>query len=67
MLTCLYELKSTNVELEDKLVVLARRRDYLLANNRQPEIPLYDSTLHQNHSMSNNRFLIFFSIQLLIF
>lgn len=67
MLTCLYELKSTNVELEDKLVALARRRDYLLANNRQSEIPLYDSTLQQNHSMSNNRFLIFFPIQLLIF
>lgn len=57
MLTCLYELKSTNVVLEDKLVLLARHRDYLLANNRQPEIPLND-TLQQNHLMSN-RYLNF--------
>lgn len=40
MLTCLYQLKSENVNLEDELASYTRRRDHLLAVNARLAIPL---------------------------
>ncbi|XP_050426553.1 protein AF-10-like [Adelges cooleyi] len=40
LLTCLYQLKSENVNLEDELATYTRRRDHLLAVNARLAIPL---------------------------
>ncbi|KAL5237360.1 hypothetical protein ACI65C_004770 [Semiaphis heraclei] len=40
LLTCLYQLKSENVNLEDELASYTRRRDHLLAVNARLAIPL---------------------------
>lgn len=40
LLTCLYQLKSENVGLEDELSTYTRRRDHLLAVNARLAIPL---------------------------
>lgn len=40
LLTCLYQLKSENVNLEDELAGYTRRRDHLLAVNARLAIPL---------------------------
>lgn len=40
LLTCLYQLKSENVNLEEELATYTRRRDHLLAVNARLAIPL---------------------------
>lgn len=40
LLTCLYQLKSENVNLEEELANYTRRRDHLLAVNARLAIPL---------------------------
>jgi len=40
LLTCLYQLKNENVNLEDELAGYTKRRDHLLAVNARLAIPL---------------------------
>lgn len=40
LLSCLYQLKSENVNLEEELATCSRRRDHLLAVNARLAIPL---------------------------
>lgn len=61
LLTCLYELKSENIELEDELDAVRRHRDKLLAENKQYKTPTFDYSFQHRYQnrLTPNGYMIY--------